>query len=133
MNNVFRFSDAEKAAESWQRYLRTENSKIVDIFVGQLKSTLRCTHCGHCSVTFDPFWDLSLPIPQRTGQLRLSQCLEYFTKEETLDGDEKPTCSKCKERRKCTKSFTIQKFPKILVIRILFFLCVLVTVASTIF
>lgn len=87
--------------------------------MGQLKSTLRCTHCGHCSVTFDPFWDLSLPIPQRTGQLRLSQCLEYFTKEETLDGDEKPTCSKCKERRKCTKSFTIQKFPKILVIRIL--------------
>lgn len=115
----FFFSDTEKAAESWQRYLRTENSKIVDIFVGQLKSTLRCTHCGHCSVTFDPFWDLSLPIPQRTGQLRLSQCLEYFTKEETLDGDEKPTCSKCKERRKCTKSFTIQKFPKILVIRIL--------------
>lgn len=67
-----------------------DNSKIVDIFVGQLKSTLKCTHCGHCSVTFDPFWDLSLPIPQRAGQLRLSQCLDHFTREETLDGDEKP-------------------------------------------
>lgn len=67
-----------------------DNSKIVDHFVGQLKSTLKCTYCGHCSVTFDPFWDLSLPIPQRTGPLRLSQCLDAFTREETLDGDEKP-------------------------------------------
>lgn len=113
-----KLSDSEKAAESWSRYLRMDNSRIVDIFVGQLKSTLKCTHCGHCSVTFDPFWDLSLPIPQKTGQLRLSQCLESFTREEILDGDEKPTCSKCKERRKCTKSFSIQRFPKILVIHL---------------
>lgn len=85
-----KLSDSEKASESWQRYLRMDNSKIVDTFVGQLKSTLRCTHCGHCSVTFDPFWDLSLPIPQKAGSVRLSQCLESFTREETLDGDEKP-------------------------------------------
>lgn len=70
-----------------------DNSRILDLFVGQLKSTLKCTHCGHCSVTFDPFWDLSLPIPTRTGQLRLSQCLDSFTREETLDGDEKPVMS----------------------------------------
>ncbi|KAF5291739.1 hypothetical protein FQA39_LY14227 [Lamprigera yunnana] len=113
-----KLTDAEKASESWQRYLRMDNSRVVDIFVGQLKSTLRCTHCGHCSVTFDPFWDLSLPIPLRAGPVRLQQCLDYFTREETLDGDEKPTCSKCKERRKCTKSFAIQKFPKILVIHL---------------
>ncbi|XP_045465605.1 ubiquitin carboxyl-terminal hydrolase 4-like [Harmonia axyridis] len=113
-----KLNDLEKSAESWNRYLRMDNSRIVDIFVGQLKSTLKCTFCGHCSVTFDPFWDLSLPMPTRTGQLRLSQCLESFTREETLDGDEKPTCSKCKERRKCTKSFSIQKFPRILVIHL---------------
>nr|XP_023013521.1 uncharacterized protein LOC111503460 [Leptinotarsa decemlineata] len=113
-----KLSDNEKAQESWLRYLRMDNSKIVDNFVGQLKSTLRCTHCGHSSVTFDPFWDLSLPIPQRTGQLRLSQCLDSFTREETLDGDEKPTCSRCKERRKCTKSLSIHKFPRILVIHL---------------
>ncbi|KAJ8984027.1 hypothetical protein NQ317_012251 [Molorchus minor] len=113
-----KLSDVEKAEESWTRYLRMDNSKIVDHFVGQLKSTLKCTYCGHCSVTFDPFWDLSLPIPQRTGQMRLLQCLDCFTREETLDGDEKPTCSKCKERRKCTKSLSIHKFPKILVIHL---------------
>ncbi|XP_033221718.1 ubiquitin carboxyl-terminal hydrolase Usp2-like isoform X2 [Belonocnema kinseyi] len=114
------YSDSQKATESWKRYLRSEDSTIVDDFVGQLRSSLRCTSCDHVSVTLDPFWDLSLPIPTRSGTVKLSQCLEHFTREEVLDGDEKPTCSKCQMRRKCTKSFSIQKFPKILVIRILF-------------
>ncbi|XP_059483511.1 ubiquitin carboxyl-terminal hydrolase 2-like isoform X5 [Neocloeon triangulifer] len=113
-------SDSQKAMEAWKRYLRRDDSKIVDIFVGQLKSTLRCTVCGHCSVTFDPFWDLSLPIPssERHGQVRLSQCFDLFTKEEVLDGDEKPTCSRCQTRQKCTKSFSIHKFPRILVLHL---------------
>lgn len=52
----------------------------------------RCTVCGHASMTFDPFWDLSLPIPSKSGQLRLQSCFDLFTKEEVLDGDEKPVC-----------------------------------------
>ncbi|XP_064292959.1 ubiquitin carboxyl-terminal hydrolase 2-like isoform X4 [Plodia interpunctella] len=111
-------SDSAKANEAWSRYLRVEESLVGDIFVGQLKSTLRCTHCNHDSVTFDPFWDLSLPIPSRTGNLKLQQCLQHFTKQEELDGDEKPTCSKCGVRRKCLKWFTVQKFPQILVIHL---------------
>ncbi|XP_050454732.1 putative uncharacterized protein DDB_G0277255 isoform X6 [Cataglyphis hispanica] len=112
------FTDMQKAVESWKRYLRSEDSMIVDVFVGQLRSSLHCTSCDHVSVTLDPFWDLSLPIPGRSGTVKLSQCLEHFTREEVLDGDEKPTCSKCQMRRKCTKSFSIQKFPKILVIHL---------------
>jgi len=120
----------QKAVESWKRYIRSEDSTIVDVFVGQLRSSLRCTSCDHVSVTLDPFWDLSLPIPARSGTVKLSQCLEHFTREEVLDGDEKPTCSKCQMRRKCTKSFSIQKFPKILVIRILFFTHILMNIYS---
>ncbi|XP_073978115.1 ubiquitin specific protease 2 isoform X1 [Rhodnius prolixus] len=111
-------SDSVKSSESWKQYLRCDNSRIVDLFVGQLKSTLQCTTCGHSSTTFEVFWDLSLPLPSRIGSLRLSQCLDHFTKEEVLDGDEMPTCSKCKTRRKCTKRFSIQKFPKILVLHL---------------
>ncbi|CAG9577099.1 unnamed protein product [Danaus chrysippus] len=111
-------SDSAKAAEAWSRYLRTEDSRVGDIFVGQLKSTLRCTHCLHDSVTFDPFWDLSLPIPSRTGNLKLQQCLQHFVREEELDGDEKPTCSKCGVRRKCLKWFTVHKFPQVLVLHL---------------
>ncbi|XP_055371376.1 ubiquitin carboxyl-terminal hydrolase Usp2 isoform X5 [Condylostylus longicornis] len=110
-------SDNKKADLTWEWYSKVENSMIKDLFVGQLKSTLKCTTCGNTSVTFDPFWDLSVPLPS-SSRCKLESCLDLFIKEEVLDGDEMPTCSKCKTRRKCTKSFTIQRFPRYLVIHL---------------
>ena len=113
------------------RYQSRFNSFIVDTFAGQLKSTLKFTECGHESNTFDMFWDLSLPIPankierksyySRSSSKRecnIADCLDEFSKEEVLEGDEMPTCEKCKEKRKCVKSFSIQMLPEILVIHI---------------
>ncbi|KAL4647545.1 ubiquitin carboxyl-terminal hydrolase 2-like [Arapaima gigas] len=111
--------DDEKGKRMWNRYLEREDSKIVDLFVGQLKSSLTCTECGYCSTVFDPFWDLSLPIAKKGyGEVSLMDCMRLFTKEDVLDGDEKPTCYRCKARKRCTKKFTIQKFPKILVLHL---------------
>ncbi|EDV47651.2 ubiquitin carboxyl-terminal hydrolase Usp2 isoform X1 [Drosophila erecta] len=110
-------SDNKKADLTWEWYTRHENSLVRDLFVGQLKSTLKCTTCGNTSVTFDPFWDLSVPLPS-SSRCKLEACLDLFIREEVLDGDEMPTCAKCKTRRKCTKSFTIQRFPKYLVIHL---------------
>ncbi|XP_034459646.1 ubiquitin carboxyl-terminal hydrolase 2a isoform X1 [Hippoglossus hippoglossus] len=111
--------DEEKGKKMWSKYLEREDSKIVDLFVGQLKSSLTCSHCGFCSTVFDPFWDLSLPIAKKGyGEVSLMDCMRLFTKEDVLDGDEKPTCYRCKTRRRCTKKFTIQKFPKILVLHL---------------
>ncbi|XP_062416968.1 ubiquitin carboxyl-terminal hydrolase 2a isoform X2 [Pungitius pungitius] len=110
--------DEEKGKKMWSKYLEREDSKIVDVFVGQLKSSLTCSHCGFCSTVFDPFWDLSLPITKGCGEVSLMDCMRLFTKEDVLDGDEKPTCYRCKARRRCTKKFTIQKFPKILVLHL---------------
>ncbi|KAM9801399.1 ubiquitin carboxyl-terminal hydrolase 2a isoform 1-T1 [Neosynchiropus ocellatus] len=111
--------DEEKGKKMWSKYLEREDSKIVDLFVGQLKSSLTCSHCGFCSTVFDPFWDLSLPIAKKGyGEVSLMECMRLFTKEDVLDGDEKPTCYRCKARRRCTKKFTIQKFPKILVLHL---------------
>ena len=39
---------------------------VLDVFVGQMKSALTCLACGYVSNTFDPFLDLSLPIPKVT-------------------------------------------------------------------
>nr|XP_036221840.1 ubiquitin carboxyl-terminal hydrolase Usp2 isoform X3 [Bactrocera oleae] len=110
-------SDNKKADLTWEWYARHENSLIRDLFVGQLKSTLRCTTCGNTSVTFDPFWDLSVSLPS-LSRCKLESCLDLFIREEVLDGDEMPTCAKCRQRRRCTKSFTIQRFPKYLVIHL---------------
>ncbi|XP_054611860.1 ubiquitin carboxyl-terminal hydrolase 2-like [Dunckerocampus dactyliophorus] len=112
-------SEDEKAKRTWSLYLEREDSKVVDLFVGQLKSSLTCTVCGFRSTVFEPFWDLSIPIaPRISGEVTLRDCLRVFTKEDVLDGDERPTCNKCKARRKCTKRFSIQKFPQILVLHL---------------
>jgi ubiquitin carboxyl-terminal hydrolase 2/21 len=51
-------SNSEKSDLMWEWYSKVENSMIKDLFVGQLRSTLKCTVCGNESLTFDPFWDL---------------------------------------------------------------------------
>ncbi|CAH8454935.1 unnamed protein product [Heterobilharzia americana] len=112
-----RLPDNEKANLYWKRYLSMDNSEIVDLFVGQLMSTLECADCSFKSTTFDPFWDLSLPIPKKPN-VNILDCLNLFTSKEELDGDDRPICSRCKTRRRCTKSFSIQKFPNILVLHL---------------
>ncbi len=37
----------------------------MDLFHGQLKSTLVCPKCAKVSVTFDPFVYLPLPLPDK--------------------------------------------------------------------
>ncbi|XP_017289639.1 ubiquitin carboxyl-terminal hydrolase 2a isoform X1 [Kryptolebias marmoratus] len=119
MEDFDHLPDEEKGKKMWSKYLEREDSKIVDLFVGQLRSSLTCSHCGFCSTVFDPFWDLSLPIAKKGyGEVSLMDCMRLFTKEDVLDGDEKPTCYRCKARRRCTKKFTIQNFPKILVLHL---------------
>ncbi|EMD38909.1 hypothetical protein CERSUDRAFT_104201 [Gelatoporia subvermispora B] len=54
---------AKLANESWQGYLRRNDSVIVDLFQGQYQSTLVCPECSKVSITFDPFMYLTLPLP----------------------------------------------------------------------
>jgi len=51
------------AEESWHKYLQRNQSVIVRVFQGQLKSTLICPKCNLVSKIFDPFMFLSLPLP----------------------------------------------------------------------
>lgn len=54
------------AAEALANYARCNNSFVVDIFQAQFRSSLTCPTCERQSNTFDPFFCVSLPIPQRT-------------------------------------------------------------------
>ncbi|KAJ6657025.1 hypothetical protein lerEdw1_003026 [Lerista edwardsae] len=114
-------SDEEQANQTWKRYLEREDSKIVDLFVGQLKSCLKCQACGYRSTTFEVFCDISLPVPKKGftgGKVSLLDCFSLFTKEEELDSENAPVCDKCRQRTKSTKKLTIQRFPRILVLHL---------------
>ncbi|KAI5120377.1 hypothetical protein M0805_006899 [Coniferiporia weirii] len=51
------------AKESWEGYMKRNDSVIVDLFQGQYRSTLVCPECQKVSITFDPFMYLTLPLP----------------------------------------------------------------------
>uniref|UniRef100_A0A914I8D4 ubiquitinyl hydrolase 1 n=1 Tax=Globodera rostochiensis TaxID=31243 RepID=A0A914I8D4_GLORO len=62
--------EAQAAIEAWEDYRKRNDSIIVDLLHGQLKSTLTCNMCSKVSVKFDPFCFLSVPIPARERQVK---------------------------------------------------------------
>uniref|UniRef100_A0A8C4ZGS2 ubiquitinyl hydrolase 1 n=1 Tax=Gadus morhua TaxID=8049 RepID=A0A8C4ZGS2_GADMO len=107
------------AAAMWKKHLERDDSKIVDLFSGQLRSSLHCSVCSHHSNTFDVFCDLSLPMPKRgsTGGVTLRECLDLFSQEEKLDKENAPMCERCTRRTQSTKRLSIQRFPQVIVIQ----------------
>ncbi|KJZ78996.1 hypothetical protein HIM_01769 [Hirsutella minnesotensis 3608] len=53
----------EMAEKVWDITRRRDDSVIADLFTGMYKSTLKCPECGKISITFDPFNNLTLPLP----------------------------------------------------------------------
>jgi hypothetical protein len=53
----------EMAGKVWDITKKRDDSVIADLFTGMYKSTLVCPVCAKVSITFDPFTNLTLPLP----------------------------------------------------------------------
>ena len=91
---------SDQARRWWSYYAARNDSIAKDLFCGQLRSTVVCKKCGKKSTAFDPFWDLSLPIPKSStmsvkrfgyfskgtslssSKISINDCLKAFTDEE---------------------------------------------------
>jgi hypothetical protein len=58
-------ADSTLAAEQWEYYRKRNQSKIHDIFHGQIKTVVQCLTCNTKRRTFDPICFLSLPLPDK--------------------------------------------------------------------
>ena len=57
--------EPKSSQEAWNQYReRIDDSKLIELFVGQFSSVIKCTDCGNESTCWDPFWDLSLAVPR---------------------------------------------------------------------
>ena len=63
-------------------------------------SRIECKACGNCSLAFDNFMDLSVPIPRSgvriTGNVDLETCIKSFISPEKMEecGYKCPKCKK---------------------------------------
>ena len=57
-------SDEECSKRFWDANLKRNDSIITDLFCGQFKSTVICTNCNWISITFEPFYSISLPLKE---------------------------------------------------------------------
>lgn len=71
---------AELAAAHWDIYKKRNDSAIADLFGGLYQSTLVCPTCSKVSITFDPFMDLTLPLPVENVW---SKEIYFFPKDES--------------------------------------------------
>lgn len=64
-------SDEEAGKRAWSLHLKREDSRVVESFVGQVKSRVECPKegCGRVSTTYDPFMYLSVPLPGATERV----------------------------------------------------------------
>lgn len=96
-------SIGENASRMWQNFLARNGSIVSDLFTGQFCSTVVCGTCGYTSRCFDPFMDLSVPLPKssassafslsglfssgsRNGNADLGDCLSILFGQEELSG-----------------------------------------------
>jgi ubiquitin carboxyl-terminal hydrolase 8 len=124
--------DEEVARLSWNDYLMSNKSIIVDLFQGQIRSTLRCLHCSSKSSKFDTFMYLSLPIritddnksgrntfsSRNSPSIDLQSLLHDYCKIETLRNESKWFCPKCKQHHDAEKALTFWSFPDIVIIHL---------------
>lgn len=71
---------AQLAAAHWDIYKKRNDSAIADLFGGLYQSTLVCPTCAKVSITFDPFMDLTLPLPVENVW---SKEIYFFPKDES--------------------------------------------------
>ncbi|OEU18766.1 cysteine proteinase, partial [Fragilariopsis cylindrus CCMP1102] len=120
-------SDASAADTAWELHLKREDSRVLENFMGQVKSRLECCEegCNRVSTTFDPFMYLSVPIPgesERTLEadpdITVLDCIEKYCHKEQLEESEMWYCSSCRNHVRAWKQFHLFRAPPILIVHL---------------
>lgn len=113
-NRQIKLSAADKA---WEEFVKCKQSKILDLFYGQIKSTVKCKSCKTESATYESFSNLSLEllVSPDDREYQIESCMKMYFSGEEIDGW---NCPKCKIKRPAIKILNISKLPTILVIHL---------------
>ncbi|CAL0315559.1 unnamed protein product [Lupinus luteus] len=94
--------------------LKEETNLMGLTFGGYLRSKIQCIKCGGKSEHQERMMDLTVEIEGEVATLE--EALRRFTSTETLDGENKYHCIRCKSYEKAKKKLTVSEAPNVLTI-----------------
>ncbi|ESW13253.1 hypothetical protein PHAVU_008G181000 [Phaseolus vulgaris] len=94
--------------------LKEETNLMGLTFGGYLQSKIKCMKCGGKSEREERMMDLTVEIDGEIATLE--DALRQFTTAETLDGENKYHCVRCKSYEKAKKKMTVLEAPNVLTI-----------------
>lgn len=99
--------------------ITTENNFIKDYFQGSLVNNIKCLNCSKVSQTFEPFFDIQIPVSKKFKNLSyaFNNLIESPSKE-VLKGSNKFYCDHCCELQKAERVVEISKLPKFLILNL---------------
>lgn len=103
------------AEKAWLEFTKSQESLILHLFYGQIKSTVKCVTCTKESATYECFSNLSLELPPNANLCQLKQCMDMYFSGEKIHGW---NCPNCKTKRDAIKKLDISKLPPILVVHL---------------
>ena len=113
---------AFEAMSQWKKYFKSNYSKIIDLFYGQIISTTISKDEKYKSEIYTPMCYFTVPIPNNINDITVYDCFDLFTKEEVLDEEEKWYCEEIDEKVDAKKQIKFWATPKILIIHLKRFL-----------
>ena len=104
-------SNTDKLAETCYKMMKNmyekEYSEFLRMFFGIHVSQIKSHESDYVNITPEPFFNLSLSIE---NQKTLEECLDFYTKEEILDGDNKIFNEKRNEKEKASRGNYVLEF-----------------------
>ncbi|XP_042504700.1 ubiquitin carboxyl-terminal hydrolase 16-like [Macadamia integrifolia] len=104
----------KEAAVNTVDQMAEETTLVGLIFGGYLRSKINCMKCQGKSERHERMMDLTVEIQGDIGILE--EALAEFTATETLDGENKYHCGRCKSYEKAKKKLTVSEAPNVLTI-----------------
>lgn len=114
-------SNKEASRRALEEFKQKNDSPVYDVFMGQIKSEIRCGECGHTSTKFDASNTLSVPI-RWDGENRTSKplidCVKEYSKAEQLSGENAWKCPQCKRDVSASKQLQLTHPPPVLLVHL---------------
>lgn len=108
-----------KGLYHWQQYLKTNYSRMTNIFSGVTFYQTLCTNCKHTYLNFDSYTLTPLGLPDSQNCCSIYDCLDnYYNKNEMLTDKNKYYCEYCASTRDAIKKSSMWFTPDRMIIQL---------------